>query len=174
MQSAEEVLYAVVGPPAHWFSVQVSLSFFFNVYLLLRRETEHERGRGEKEGDTEPETVSRLWAVSTARCRAQTHELWDHDLSQSWMLNQLSHQGAPSNCFIVHEFQFHTYLWKKKSSVLRCESPIDLADGLCGPSFNLQGSTDNVSVCLTVCVHQTCGHGFSWTSWDAPSFHWPF
>ena len=26
---------------------------------------------------------------------AWTHELWDHDLSWSWMLNQLSHPGTP-------------------------------------------------------------------------------
>ena len=30
-----------------------------------------------------------------AQCRAWTHELRDHDLSQSWMANQLSHQDAP-------------------------------------------------------------------------------
>ena len=40
---------------------------FFNVCLFLRqRETEHERGRvRDREGDTESETGSRLWAVST-------------------------------------------------------------------------------------------------------------
>ena len=39
---------------------------FFNVYLFLRqRETEHEQGEGQKEGHTESETGSRLWAVST-------------------------------------------------------------------------------------------------------------
>ena len=27
--------------------------------------------------------------------KARTHELWDHDLSQSWRLNWLSHPGAP-------------------------------------------------------------------------------
>ena len=38
-----------------------------NVYLFLRqRETQHEWGRGrEREGDTESEAGSRLWAVST-------------------------------------------------------------------------------------------------------------
>ena len=37
------------------------LIFFPNVYLFLgQRETEHERGRGEREGDTESETASRL------------------------------------------------------------------------------------------------------------------
>ena len=38
----------------------------FNVYLFLRqRETEHEWGRAEREGDTESEAGSRLQAVST-------------------------------------------------------------------------------------------------------------
>ena len=31
-----------------------------------------------------------------AGCGAQTHKLRDHDLSQSWMLNRLSHPGAPN------------------------------------------------------------------------------
>ena len=42
------------------------LIFFFNVYLFLgQRETEHDWGGAEREGDTEYETSSRLWAVST-------------------------------------------------------------------------------------------------------------
>ena len=70
----------------------------FNVYVFLRerdrerqRENKQERGR---ERDTESEAGSRLWAVST-KPDARTHELWDHDLSQSWWLNRLSHPGAP-------------------------------------------------------------------------------
>ena len=45
----------------------VNLFIYFNIYLFLRqRETEHEWGRvREREGDTESETGSRLWAVST-------------------------------------------------------------------------------------------------------------
>ena len=39
--------------------------FFFNVYLFLgQRETEHERGGAERQGDTESETGSRLRAIS--------------------------------------------------------------------------------------------------------------
>ena len=38
---------------------------FFNIYSFLRvRETEHEQGRAEREGDTESEARSRLPAVS--------------------------------------------------------------------------------------------------------------
>ena len=60
------------------------------------RETEHEQGRGRERG--RHRIRSRLQAPS---CRhraprgAQTHELRDHDLSQSRMLNRLSHPGAP-------------------------------------------------------------------------------
>ena len=42
---------------------------------------------------------NRLQALSCqhrARRGAQTHGPWDHDLSQSWLLNWLSHPGAPS------------------------------------------------------------------------------
>ena len=41
---------------------------------------------------------SRLQALNCqhrAWCKAQTHEPWDHDLSRSQTLNQLSHPGAP-------------------------------------------------------------------------------
>ena len=56
------------------------LNFILNVYLFLREsETEHEWGRGwEREGDTESEAGSRLWAVSTepdARLEPTVHEI---------------------------------------------------------------------------------------------------
>ena len=35
----------------------------------------------------------------TARCGAQTHEPWEHDLSWSRTLNQLSHPGVPIELF---------------------------------------------------------------------------
>ena len=39
--------------------------FFFNVYLFLRlKETQHERGGAEREGDTESEAGTRLRAIS--------------------------------------------------------------------------------------------------------------
>ena len=55
------------------------------------------RGGAEREGDTESEADSRLWVSSQHRawCRARTHEPWDHDPSQSWTFNWLSHSGAP-------------------------------------------------------------------------------
>ena len=48
----------------------------------------------EREEDTEYEAGSRLWAAAQNPMQTRIHELWDHDLSQSQTLNQLSHTGA--------------------------------------------------------------------------------
>ena len=72
--------------------------FIFNVCLFLRqRERQSMSGGGVvREGDTESAAGSGLWAVSTEPDGgAQTHKPWEHDLSPRWMLNQLSHPGAP-------------------------------------------------------------------------------
>ena len=64
------------------------------------RQREHEQGRGRVRERGRHRIWSRLLALSCqhrARCGAWTHELWDHDLSQSQMLNQLSHPGTPRN-----------------------------------------------------------------------------
>ena len=53
------------------------------------------RGGVEREGDTESETSSRLCQHRTQH-GAGTHEPWDHDLSQSWTFNWLSHPGTPA------------------------------------------------------------------------------
>ena len=66
---------------------------------------------GQRERDTESEAGSRLWAVSCQR-GARTRKPWDHDLSQSWMLIQLSHPGAPESC----SFQFVLLRWAAKPS----------------------------------------------------------
>ena len=51
-------------------------------------------GGAERERDTESKAGSRLWAVSTEPYTGLELRPWDHDLSQSQMLNQLSHPGA--------------------------------------------------------------------------------
>ena len=57
------------------------------------REREREK---ETEGDIKPTAGSRLWAVSTEPdAELKFTKQWDHDLSQSQMLNQLSHPGVP-------------------------------------------------------------------------------
>ena len=69
---------------------------FFNVYLFLReRESAHEWGRGRE----------RRSKVDWAWHGARTHKLWDHDLSWSWTLNQLSHRGTP-NVIIFYQPYF--------------------------------------------------------------------
>ena len=57
------------------------------------------RGGVERERDT-----SRLQALShqyRARHRAWTHKRRDHDLSWSWMPNQVSHPGAPFLAYLL-------------------------------------------------------------------------
>ena len=68
------------------------------IYFLRKRERDREWvGEGQRERDTH--TIrSRLQALSCqhrVQHGAQTHRLWDNDLSQSCTLSQLSHPGAP-------------------------------------------------------------------------------
>ena len=69
----------------------------FRFFLRNRVRQSMSGGGAEREGDIESEAGSRLWASGQYRawCGAGTHELWDHDLSRSQMLNRLSHPGAP-------------------------------------------------------------------------------
>ena len=72
------------------------------------RKRYHEWGRGREGG--RQRIWSRLQALSCqcrAWCRAWTHELWDHDMSWSWTLNQLSHPGAPQGRKFLSDF----YKW---------------------------------------------------------------
>ena len=70
---------------------------FCNVlFYFWERQRESEQGRGRERG--RHRIQSRLQALSCqhgAQSRAQTHKLWDHDLSWSRMLNPLGHPGAP-------------------------------------------------------------------------------
>ena len=71
------------------------------MYLFLTgRETRVWAGRGRERETQNPlcQCLRILWAVSRAQHGAQTHELWDHGLSRSRMLNWLSHQ-VPLNFF---------------------------------------------------------------------------
>ena len=68
-------------------------------------------GRGRERG--RPRIRSRLQALSCqhrAWRGAQTHRLWDHDLSWSWLPNRLSHPGAPKTFFLML-----IYFWERKT-----------------------------------------------------------
>ena len=63
--------------------------------------TEWEPRRGRERG--KHRLQSRLQALSCqhrAGCGARTHKLWDHDVSQSWMLIWPSHPGTPKLDFL--------------------------------------------------------------------------
>ena len=75
--------------------------------FTFERERQSMSGEGaEREGDTESEGGSRLCVD-----RARTHKPQDHELSQSWMLNQPSHPGAPNQVFFKYElYTFFSFL----------------------------------------------------------------
>ena len=65
----------------------IFFKFYFKkilVFFLCLRDTERHgtRGRGRHR-------------IRSRLHETRTHEPWDHDLSQSWMLNHLSHPGTP-------------------------------------------------------------------------------
>ena len=89
-------------------SCQVScvlfLLFFFNVYFWENEQV----GKGQREGDRESEAGS----VLTAESLMQGSNSWTvtYDLRRSWMLNWLSHPGAPrSVSWILTNFYRITY-----------------------------------------------------------------
>ena len=83
---------------------------FFNVYFFESERASARKkqwGGAEREGDTESEAGSWLWAVSTEPNTGLELKPWDHDLSQSRTLNWLSHPRAPENCLMwgkIHTF----------------------------------------------------------------------
>ena len=84
---------------------------FFYIYLFLR-EREREQGWGRER--RRHRMRSRLQALSCrhkVQYRAQTHKLWDHDLSQSQMFNWLSHPGDPRILFF---FKFIYLFWERQ------------------------------------------------------------
>ena len=78
-----------------------SFSLFFKFLKIFiyfwEKDIQREWGRDRERG--RHGIRSRLQALSCqhrAWHGARTHELWDHDLSRSWTLNQLTNLGAPS------------------------------------------------------------------------------
>ena len=73
------------------FSSILNLETDFKINIFIFRDRDQAR-RGRERGRQNPKQALHL--QHKAWCRAQTHELWDHELSRSWMLNQLSLPGA--------------------------------------------------------------------------------
>ena len=88
----------------------------------MRERQSTSRARAEREGNTESKAGSRLQAPSCqhrARCGVWTHKPWDHDLSQSQTLSQLSHPGAPTLCHLWGWVKvFHFVRWNTHSKSL--------------------------------------------------------
>ena len=81
----------------NWERLNLHLNYFFwkFLFLFLKERESMSGGRAER---GRHRIRSRLQAPSCqhkAQCWAQIHEPWDHDLSQSQMVNRLSHPGAP-------------------------------------------------------------------------------
>ena len=100
-----EVIYSQV------LGIRTSVFLFFNNFLKFihfwdRQEVSRGGAERHRETDTQSKAGSRLSCQHRARYRAQTHELWDDDLSQSRTLNLLSHPGAPS-MYLCGEIQFN-------------------------------------------------------------------
>ena len=81
---------------SHHIERKLFLLIFLHLCFERHRDTEHKLGRGR-------ERRHRIWSrLQAPSCqhrawrRARTHKLWDRDLSQSRMLNRLSHPGAPT------------------------------------------------------------------------------
>ena len=83
------------------------------------------RGWAERKGDRGSEGDSALtgWQ-QRAGCRAQTHKPQNRDLSQSQMLNWLSHPGAPTLChLLIQKGILLTRAYEEVRKVLSKESP---------------------------------------------------
>ena len=89
-------LFPATRPP-EW----LILIFLMFIYFWQRERQNMSRGGAERGGR------HRIWSgLQALSCqhrawhRAQTHRVWDHDLSWSRTLNRLSHPGAPKmKCF---------------------------------------------------------------------------
>ena len=100
----EIMTWAEVGRLTDWATQAPQCLFIFE------RESESKQGRGRERG--RHRIWSRLQAPSCqhrAWCGAQTHKLWDHDLSWSRTLNQLSHPGAPP--FLLIDLVLYLFCW---------------------------------------------------------------
>ena len=82
-----------------WVSILMSnkIDFIFIsllIYFESERVQEYEQGRGRVRGRENPKQAP--WCQRRARCRAWSHELWDHDLS--WDQELATQPSEPPRC----------------------------------------------------------------------------
>ena len=126
-----------------------SLIFFF--IFERERESEREREREQERGrERGRERIpSKHRADSTERCGAPTHKPWDRDLSQSLMLNRLSHPGAQG--LLILNKQFSPWLFKPRKVVRIAALDVGgpQGSGLSFPFYTLSlsyhGHTESIS-----------------------------
>ena len=115
--------YQNASPWSH--NLNCLLSFFFLVYFIkiffvlmfvFERERASEQRRGRGRGR------HRIWSrLQGLSCQhrawhgTQTHDPWDHDLSQSRTLNRLSHPGAPIYSIFQREDRVHAQVGYEQS-----------------------------------------------------------
>ena len=78
----------------------LAVFFFFFLSLFILRENAS-GGGAEREEERESQTGSMLSAQSHIWAQLQNHEIMTSACIKSWMLNRLSHPGAPLFSFIV-------------------------------------------------------------------------
>ena len=94
---------------AYFLFVSLFIYLFFKFlkmfYFIFERESTRsqagQRGKREKGRHRIRSKLQALSCQHRAQCRAWTHELQDHDLSQSRSLDQLSHPGTLSMWFLI-------------------------------------------------------------------------
>ena len=86
-----------------FYPLQSQLGFLVCLFvcLFVLRERKLESGGGaEPEGERENPKGAPYYRRKV-QWGTRTHKLWDHDLNPSWMLNQLSHPGAPPKLVLI-------------------------------------------------------------------------
>ena len=70
------------------------------IYFWERERDRVRAGEGQREGEAQsPKRAPGPSCQHRARCGARIHEPREHDLTQSWTLNWLSHPGTPTYLF---------------------------------------------------------------------------
>ena len=115
-------IYVHTFSHVYYFSIVFYFILFFifsNVYSFFERQSECGSGAGaEREGDRIQSSLQALSCQHRAWCEAWIHELWDHDLSWSQMLNRLSHPGAPLPYFSNWRKLFSVKIAKNIKTIL--------------------------------------------------------